>query len=628
MKTVIVICRNGESLKWLSAISSGEASKIIVASDDPQVQAKARVLEGVDSVVFLEKMESFYAVSDQVLPILAHVNEWLATATFPGGVSKDLLYWVSHAEGGDTTQRIQDAILLVHSYLELLSRFDADEVCVVRSAHAGWEDTLLADCARASGVTVTWKGRLGVGELLRRVWLRYRPFAKELYFSGAVLRAWLRAVFREPFAASTESLVAVEVCGSEKKHLKNCIPLLKALDKAGLEGVAVCWGAGTASTIIRREGLRAVDLENSIGLRILFKSWLQTARTWFHARSMLGTLLTQDPLPEYAALVRPIMLSSVRSFFLAEVAQRVRLDAASRDFFHRYPVRAASFWTRILPQGAIAYKAIAPERKPIVFWQPNPDHLIPNPYERYDVPVDLIFVASEEHKQAFATTLNPDNIFVIGLQWWTEIRKFRSMYSKAASRERLGIVDNPVLCLMFDAGAVFRGYRASEEVLTILHELINLAKELPQLHLIIKPHPSHKTGLLEDLINRSPLPNITFIHQSELPFHALNAADVLVTKFSTMIVEGLILGLWSCCVMLDGEKRFSYVGNVADYKFTKTDFREFVAKLATDSEYRAIWSDQRQRAAADYLSRYAPQPGVNPYDTIASVIRKRLSCTN
>ena len=628
MKTVIVVCRSIESLSWLDAVRMDLGRRIVVASDDPQVQARAMALKNVDSVVFLEKMESYYAVADEVIAILASLNEWLTTVGVQGGVAKDLLYWVSHCEGGDTTQRIQDALLLVHSYLELITRFDADEIVVVRSANADWEDTLLADCAKSMGIKVEWLGRLGARELVRRSWLKYRPLAKEVYFSLAVLRGWFRAIFRKPIAINCENLVVVQVCGSENKHLKNCLPLLAAIDAAGMEGVALCWGAGNASTAIRAHGLRAVDLETSVSLRILIESWVRTARTWFHARSLFGNLLTKLPVPVHATLIRPVMLESMRSFFYAEVAQRFRLDAASRDFFQRHPPRAASFWTRILPQGAIAFKAIAADRKPVIFWQPNPDHLIPNPYERYDVPVDLIFVASDVHKRRFATTTSPDSIFVIGLQWWTEIRNFQQMHSKESSRSRLGIVDSPVLCLMFDAGSVFRGYRTSEEILTVLNELIALAGRYPQIHLMIKPHPGHKAGLLEASIGRSPLRNITLIPKEESPFHGLNAADVLVTKFSTLIVEGLILGLPSVCVMLDGERRFSYVGDVADYKFTIQDFSEFVAKLTTDSEFRNRWYAQKRQSATAYLSAHAPQSGVNPYDAIANVIKIRLSCTS
>jgi hypothetical protein len=629
-ETALVVCRDVEGVPWLRNDLPRTGHSLVVASDDLRVHAEARKIEGVQDVVFLEKVESFYAVAPDVLEILRAVNEWLSRLDHEDGIPRDLLYWVCHCEGGDTTQRIQDALLLVRSYLGLIERLRPSEIVVVRNMSSSWEDDLLVACSARAGLHVRFVGNLGWRGRASRLWTQWRPLLKEIYFSLSIIRAWFRNAGRSRPPLDPQRLVAVQLCSAAKKHFNYCAPLIASLDRSGFQGVALCWGAGGAVNALRQEKRRAIELEAWVGLRVLLTSWRRTANSWSRVRANREDFLKNETGCIHSELLRSVLWSSMRSFFLGEVAHRYRLDSACRNFFAKNPPRAARLWTRVLPQGVTAYRALPPGRRPLLFWQPSDSfYTIPWPYEHYDVPVDLVFVISEEHRNALLRKgLSPDRIVIAGFPWLTNLQSFQKRYGKSESRNIVGVKGEPDLCLLLDPGYVIRGYMAPAEQSLILSTILEVTRDFPNMHLIIKPHPGHLPGMLEALLSKYSLGNVTEVPKDDLPYHALNAADILITKMSMLAVEGMVLGVPTLAVLLDGERRFACFEDAAEYFFGVSDLRARVAELAGNPGLREGWKRKMRANATGYLRRHSSDLMQDPNEIIAHALQERLRCLN
>lgn len=601
------------------------SGRYVVASDDPNVHELFRNFAGVDEVVFLEDMEAYFSVSGEVLRILGMVNRWLASLDEVGAIPRGLLYWVQHVEGGDTTQRIQDALLLVRSYFGLMERVRPSEIVVVRNGVARWEDDLLRLCAKDAGIAFRFIGKLGWRGRGHALWLALRPLAKELYLSAGTLAIKLRSLVRRPMDFDQGRLVVVQLCSSARKHLGHTESLVAALDAADLDGVALCWGAGKSVGVLQRGGRRVVELESWVGMGDLVSSWVRTVRTGWRAHLQRRSFLPLSDEGRSIQLVHDILWRSIGAFIMGEVAHRYRLDRASRKFLGAHLPRAVRFWTRILPQGVIAFRALPPGCRPLLFWQPGWPYQIPSPYTRHDIPADVVFAISEEHRrQLLGEGMASEQIVVSGHPWLRPILEFKDRNTKEASRKSLGIAAEGKLCVLCDSGEIVRGYMAPAEQALLMKAMLDMAQSSPALHLIIKPHPIHRTGVLDALLRLYNLNNLTLVPKGDLPYHAMNAADVIVTKYSTLAIQGMVLRVPSIGVLLDRERRFAYYEDAMAYVYTIDDLRRLIENLLGSATFRRDWQDRLQVASSDYLRRHGMSRTVDTDDLIAAEIKNRL----
>jgi hypothetical protein len=623
----LVVCRDLEGLGWVERHARELGAGLVVASDDLRVQKAAGHFPGVVAVCFIERIEALYVVADEVIRQIRRINEWLVRLTEPRGIELPALIWSEYCEGGHTTQRIQDGLLLLRSYQALIQKHRPESIWLVRSADATWEDDLFMVCAQNAGIPVHRVGRLGPVARVRRVMRRWRHVAKEVYFSGRVVSAKILMVLRPPLRTSPDRTVAVQLCDSAKKHLNHTVPLLRALDAVGLEGVAVCWNGGRAVGWMRRQGLRAEAMEAYVPWRVLVGSWFKTWRTWRRAKAAQAQFLDGDQPEE--RLLRGIMWESMQIFFEADVGQRQRMYVGMCRYWRQHPPRAARLWTRVLWQGVVAYRAMeAVGVRPLLFWQPGWPYQILDPFLATPVPTDRVYAISEAHVQklqlAHGVTL--DQTLVVGLFWMERVLEFKRLNSRADSRRFVGIPNGTELCVLCDPSYFCRGYMAAAEQVALLETLLETARANPKLHLLIKPHPSHKTGLLEVMVRDSKASNVTVIPKGNLPYHALNAADVLVTKYSTLAVEGMVLGVPGIGFIMDRVSRYNSYDDAVHYVWDAQELRNLVERLLHSPEYRTAWTEDIQRKGVKFLTRHCAAFESSANDKIAIDLKRLLPC--
>jgi hypothetical protein len=85
------------------------------------------------------------------------------------------------------------------------------------------------------------------------------------------------------------------------------------------------------------------------------------------------------------------------------------------------------------------------------------------------------------------------------------------------------------------------------------------------------------------------LPNVYLIDKNMLPFHALNAADLLITKLSTIALEAMLFKRPVVSILLDGGGRFRIYGDAVECADSVEAFHEILSLMVGYAGRRAAW---------------------------------------
>ena len=123
--------------------------------------------------------------------------------------------------------------------------------------------------------------------------------------------------------------------------------------------------------------------------------------------------------------------------------------------------------------------------------------------------------------------------------------------------------------------------------------------------LLVKPHPGHHEGIVEEMIKHgNDLKNVFLINKKMLPYHALNAADLLITKFSTLGIEAMIFEKPVISVILDLEERWQIYQDAATYVFDAKKMYEFLEKIVHHNGFFLQWKKSQIRNQKEFLKSY------------------------
>ena len=641
---VLVICREPSDLPLVDQFRNRSQQSVIVASDNIDVQLAAAKKPWVSTVCFIEQMETVYDVADDVLGIRATINQWMASLVTDGeGVPEELLFFEHHAEGGMTTQRIQDALLLIRSHRRLFGD-NVSRMVLRRHVNSRWEDDVLVQTARSSGIPVTEYRSTGyrVGEKLnllmvdrhllgriRRVYIpeRLSHFLRrtKLYFS--VVRAKLDVRNRK--TSDGEVLkIAFLLGASSDKHVQNIVPLMKEFQHRGIyQPVALCWRAAKGAAKVRVEGLQAIEFEVWFPLSRVWNVWRRVSRTRARAATRKDELMLEETLSYEGVPLVPLIRPSLDYLLNFQVYDRFFLHlAAERYFGQNRPVAMKTWGDSVLDLGAICRDVVRRVCKP----PPLLFHYSIGTGSDWPYAVhssDLNLAADELDKHFLIRHgADPRAVVVTGQARYDNLFSFQEGYSKRASREFLGLPSESKLLAFYVLGYPVRGLESSRELFTVTGKVLEFFAKGNYGTLVIKPHPSDSANTF-DVLKKSypPSDTIFWYDKGMLPYHCINAADVVITKMSTVGIESIFLGVPLVSITLDGERRFQEMyGDVPERFESIEDLLTFLKNLGKDPRnVHAL--EQRQRVSRQrFLEERSVDHDSPAAETMANVLEERL----
>ncbi len=635
---VLIICRDLKSVRRLSRFRPEVQSRYILASDDPRVHEAAKKYSWINEICWIEQMESFYNVADDVIRLTETVNEWLKSlADDKRGFPEDLLFFTRHVEGGMTTQRIQDLLLLIRSYQFLFDTYKITNLIVISQPGKGWEDKVLIETARSRGIDVKLVGCYSFGILIKNIWFYLQVYARTAYYVVNVIRINLCNRFKSKNSKAVDKEIVFQLCSSDYKHVENIVHLMRALKQKGYNPLALCWHSNerytkeTGAVQVRREGLQVEELERWCSFSDIWRSISGTFWTWNKAREKKREFLSHSILNYQSVPLGSLLWPSIKYFIIAELPQSYRSYQALKKYFKVHSPVAVKLWgVTALREGYLAWKSLNLQKKPLIFFYAVGAYT-DWPYEDPDSPVDLLFVAGKIHRKMAIRSNNipSTNIKICGQARYEGLTDFKKKYSTTKSRSYLRIPITFSIYILFDPNVILRGFMSQQEQTATLMTLLEFAGRHSSVALLVKPHPSHKADILEDLINsHEDFKNVFIIDNKMLPYHALNAADILITKFSTLGIEAMLFDRPVICCILDRERHFKIYEGAADYVDSTEKLESLLLRLVTDDDFRQEWHEEHIRKQKGFLEEYFckidESPAVCQADILDSYLRKRL----
>lgn len=623
-RTVLIVCHEIKDLTLLKKYKPKPDHNYVFASDDLWAQSKIREYPWVNEGTALENLESIHTVGEDVICLEDTINEWLHVLSGEGrGFPSDLLFFLRHVEGGVTNQRIQDALLLIRSYLRLIDTFLVNEVILLRDSKSIWEDDVFVQTAKSKRIRIRELGKVRPRIMAGRIKYWAKSFAYEPYYLLNYLVVKSSNLTRKRRIPQRNEVI-VQLCSSMKKHTENVGSILESLDREKYCPVALCWNAGLAKEL-RKQGIHVDHLEEYISLHVWIKSFVKMVWTVTKLYREKSSFLNRPELCYLSVRLNHLLWYSVCHLVIAEMGNRYRLMKAATCYFHKHAPVAISPWgMNDLVEGRITLKSINSNCSPMLFKFHLSMVLFQSPYRLVYEPVDLYLVGGPYQRDFNVHTLGKpiDRIEMVGQTRYNGLNEFMKNFKPSSSLTYLGI---PLLFsryVLFDLNASIRGYISKAELMLVLSVLIEMMKKRDKVALLIKPHPG-----AEGYDYRVPdgTNNVFLLQRDMLPYHALNCSDLLITKFSTLGIEAMLFSKPVVSIILDNEKQWEVYQDAADYFHDTEAMVSLLDKILEDGESFEHWREGHLEKQRKFLAYCFGDSMKNSSLLTAQAIDKHLS---
>jgi hypothetical protein len=607
-----------------------QTDKIIFASDDLNIHKEISKISSNTEVVFLEKMESLYCATDEAIIILNQINLWLKNLYLKNQVASEQIYWLYHFEGGETTQRILDSLLLRRSYLELINNHKPTKIIIAEASSLLWEDELLFNLATQINISVEFCSNVEkIKFSFKKKWAYIRPVIVGTYRTFRVFETKLKKTFNKSVKIYPNKFIAILLPSAEIKHHNHTIPTAKALSEKNYQCIIIGWRLGKSNKNIKSNSLDLIEIETQISYKNIFSAWLNTLKLQYQVFIKSSTFLQSDYNTSIAS-IRPILLSSMRVFIYSEFLERIMFSSGINFLFQKAPPIALRTFTFVLPLSVITFNAAKKRnQKLIAFYHGGWHYQLPDPISNHNQPIPrkdvLVFCSSSAHKQILISGgYSEKNIFTTGLNWIEPITKFKCKYTKNESRKILNLKSSSKFYILLDSNAPLRGYLSSREQCSVIINIVDFASKNKNVEILIKPHPSYASGPLEEIIKKYSLENVHLIDKSMLPYHAINASDLLITKFSTLAIEAMFLNVPTISIILDNENFFKCYGHCLEYHDSIQTMLDKISQLTKSQNDYSSWFKKMMKKRDEYFIREGITMISEPGKEIAEIIHARL----
>lgn len=594
---LLLICRT--PAQWAAGHRTWpRGRRVVVASDDPRVHELARRDPAVVETVYAEPLSSFYTVAPAVRAIVERLDRYSA-ACAPD--LAEALRWGCTVEGGMTSQRVQDALLLIDACHDLLDRTAPGEIVVCSGGADSFADTILAAVARHRGIPFRCEtpARSRLIDACRR---GCRPWLLLAYRLAHFFRRWTQP--RDgSIASQAEGSFVFVLCSHAGNHWDNIRPVAQDLTRRGARCIAITW---TASERITPAPVDATlvkhPLEPWTGVADVIRCLAQSARLSFQLRRALAEHADEFIYRDIA--LAPLLQASLRHFAVADLPLRLLFRCALAKALGATQPRAVKPWGA--PEG-FEYRQIAqlwPRQTGPLLFQYWLGVGMAWPYADPHQPLDLFLAKNRDEAAQFCADYRRPALHtaVIGPIRLAGHRQFADETTPRQSRSALGLADAPgALWVGFDPNCALRGYQSAREQVAITESLLAALRAAPLLHLVVKPHPAYPIDHLLPLFQDAPTRIVLLPARAPLN-HFLNAIDLLVSKYSTLLLEAALMRRIAVPIIPGGDARFRVFGDLAPLVSDLSVLTTLLTQLASNPEQRDAWHATRLAEQERYLA--------------------------
>lgn len=623
-KKLLLVCLDVEDFKKISKIDLSNFSEVVVASDNIKVHKECKKLK-IYKTTFLQKPISYTKISKNVLGMTDKVNIYLSRVAEAGIFNKTELLWDYHVEGGYTTQRLQDVLIAIECAYRIFDEYEINEIIII-GYNNHIETNILRKLAPVKGCKISFynsKPRIDQNKI--------KDFFRPFYYLIKSLVFKIKS--KKLNFLKKHNIVLFQMCHAVPSYVENILFPQNELKKNGLTPVNLVWGNTNEVKRIIDKGHNAVAGEYYLKYSDIFKSLYKIILIFINFKSLKNKFYEESFFKYRDIDVADIVFDSIYKYLYTDGPENYRYRVATQRFtkeYSEYFVAIKHCAAKFLKRGSILSEIIEDKYLKFEyslgfnFEHEYTKHIIKKNYDFLNNKF-IRFVFNEIDKKQLVNNLNfsNDSVIVFGSGRFNKHFNNVKNLSKSESKKKIGIKKEYDIYLLLDLQAPVTGYISVEEIIYLLNILINTAKEHPNLALIIKPYPSVDISLLSEIAN-TKTNNVFLIEKNSLPDDALNVADVIFTKFSTMGVESMIYNAQVVSVHYNKDKANEIYGDAAEYIYGGEKLNEFLKYTFNSKSNFIIWKNSFKERRENFIQKYFPKLEKSSDKILADEIIKNI----
>ena len=641
----LVIIHSIKDLDILKKVIKLEANgEILLASDSIQVQKEASKKYNIKSI-FIDQGISIFDVGDAVLKIRTLINKWLTTLT--PSLPDYVVEWERWAEGGMTTQIVQNILILIRSYQLLFKENNIDRVIFCSSKEYSLENSVLIEILKRNDIEY----KAVYGGVFNRIFRGNKMMLTKVKVSNKLYSLYLPRfafwtlknillIFRilaSRLSMPSENidkekkLVTFLLNSSAQKHIDNTTIVMQELCQYdNIIASASCWNAKRGNKIIRKKGYNSANLESYIS----FNDILNTIKLLLNAKKYLGEnkklLINDDGISYEGVLIGGILLPFIYRFINVEFPSRLLLYFASQNYLKQNKPKAIKTWgDSILFLGLVFYELTKKDKalaRPLLFFY-SLGIPLPNPYAKNKRVSDINFVSGGLEYQIVFGDQNNNDILVeqTGSVLSSRAEVFFQKFSTDDSLEILNLSKGFDFVLFFVSSNIVPGFIGEKEQAVIGSALFDLVSTHKNISILIKPHPSEDESFWFDILEKYNYPQNVFLFDKRTdPYHCLNVSDIIITKFSTLAIEAMFFDKPVISIAL-GNNKFQDVFDDGVEKFIDVkNMINHLDQIINDKSHFTRWKKNRIMAQREYITKKFKVKDLPPEKIIANTIANKI----
>lgn len=566
----------------------------------------------------LHEFKTFLDVAPQVRVIIEKVDAWLAS--LDSSVPPEVLQWGIHVEAGRTSQRVQDALILIDSFERLFERYRPSEVVVISDGAAWFEDKVLSEFLRARKISFLRYTTSLISDM--------RAVAIET--AGALLsllRQFSRLVAAKATAHAVSSnysqgkhdlrrnLAVFHLCGLHGEHVTNVsAPMASLGSNSTLMPVALSWTIPDCGwdpsrvrqlkdrdlALVRQEWfVTLVDL--MVCLQLMFRLlWRATRHHEVPAElSYQGTPLFR------------ILKASFTYSLIAQAPIRFLFYRSMSRFLASHKLSAFKPWGGSgLFEGRLACRLVRENSQNVVifnYWMGAVMKCWPYSDLNPIYMPDVFFAKGQYEKDTCISErgLAPDQVVIVGSPRFDRYKGIKlDQHTVNLARETIGLPPGYTIYVAVDPGCYLLGYLTVSEQIELISSICELAGRFASVCFVIKPHPSYPITHLLPFIEEKVHDNLIVLDGSSVRANTLLvAADVVISKYSTLLLEAALIGRPAVSVLFNRDVRFMVFGDMPETILSGKEMVEFLGELFSNPVEFENWRTARLQCQSEFLRK-------------------------
>lgn len=519
-------------------------------------------------------------------------------------IPNNILLISKHIEGGDVNQRIHDIFMYDNIYKSILKKENISKLILFNGKKYFWEDKIMIKVAYDLRIKVEIYNNHIFYYMINKLYFNLKFILKlffRIYNTFKIILFDIFSGLKLKINKGINNIILIQLCSDADKHIMVIKELGENLKKSNFQELIIGWKANNAKKYFQKQNY--LNLESLLSIKDILKSFFLSLIIYKSILINIKNELKNSEKSNYN--INSIDLFNIlRSHCFCDLSDRIRNYFAMLKLSKMYTPSAIRPWTRILYEAVILYEVYKSDKSIKYFWQPSTDYFFDGPKIDYHVPADIIFACSLGHKEKLITMgINHDKIFLVGNPWNSRINKFLSQFDRKFSLNLYNINNKYKFIVFFDPSYVCVHYSIIEQ-LDALYTLLNICSIYKELCLIIKPHIGYKGVYLEQIVKNMNLKNVIFISKYDSPFHALNCSDIIITKFSNLVLEAMLFKKPTICLLFDKNDQYKLYDNNCEYIYTKESLKIFFINIFKDINFYNNWRDKLINSHKLFLERH------------------------